>query len=157
MEVLITDYTAEPKHLQGELDPQDFDIEEVTQIKAILPIRYDLRAQLLGLEFLVKGSLTFDVGMDCVRCGEFFSTTLHDSAFLRAFEVSDITDYVDLAPDMRDSVLLSLPNFPLCSSECKGLCSVCGTNLNTGSCACVAPAVEGVWGGLDVLDIKRDD
>jgi uncharacterized protein len=30
---------------------------------------------------------------------------------------------------------------PLCSEACKGLCAQCGTNLNTGACAC-APAWE---------------
>jgi uncharacterized protein len=25
---------------------------------------------------------------------------------------------------------------PLCRVDCKGLCAVCGTNLNTGSCSC---------------------
>jgi uncharacterized protein len=25
---------------------------------------------------------------------------------------------------------------PLCDSECRGLCPVCGTNLNRGTCEC---------------------
>jgi uncharacterized protein len=25
---------------------------------------------------------------------------------------------------------------PLCAEGCKGLCAQCGTNLNTGTCAC---------------------
>jgi uncharacterized protein len=30
---------------------------------------------------------------------------------------------------------------PLCREDCRGLCSECGTNLNSGACAC-APAWE---------------
>ncbi|MFT5125301.1 MAG: hypothetical protein ACI9TH_001125 [Kiritimatiellia bacterium] len=157
MEILIKDYSLEPRQLQGELDPDVYDLEEFTEIKAILPIRYDFMAQVVGLEFLVTGSLTVDVGLDCVRCGEFFSTTFHDSAFLRAFEISDTTDYVDLMPDIRDSVLLGLPSFALCSSECKGLCAVCGTNLNTGVCSCEVPPVASAWGALDGLEIRQED
>jgi uncharacterized protein len=37
---------------------------------------------------------------------------------------------------MREQVVLSVPMKPLCSPECKGLCSNCGANLNQESCGC---------------------
>jgi uncharacterized protein len=40
----------------------------------------------------------------------------------------------DLEPPLRDAVLLSLPSLPVCRPDCRGLCSVCGADLNTGSC-----------------------
>ncbi|MGB9809870.1 MAG: YceD family protein, partial [Caldanaerobacter sp.] len=33
-------------------------------------------------------------------------------------------------------VILSLPMKFLCKEDCKGLCPICGTNLNYGSCSC---------------------
>ena len=37
---------------------------------------------------------------------------------------------------MGEQFVLSLPMKPLCRHECKGLCAVCGTNLNRGACDC---------------------
>jgi uncharacterized protein len=36
---------------------------------------------------------------------------------------------IDLAPLVRDFMLLEVPINPLCTPECKGLCSICGENL----------------------------
>ncbi len=44
--------------------------------------------------------------------------------------------------DLRELVLLEVPLVLVCSDDCKGLCPHCGTNLNTGSCACVAEVAE---------------
>jgi uncharacterized protein len=37
---------------------------------------------------------------------------------------------------MQEQFYLSLPMKPLCAEDCKGLCPVCGTNLNRGTCQC---------------------
>jgi uncharacterized protein len=42
-------------------------------------------------------------------------------------------DDLDLRAWARDSVALELPTQILCTEECKGICSVCGENLNTAS------------------------
>ncbi len=36
----------------------------------------------------------------------------------------------------REQLLLQVPQKVLCSSECRGLCPHCGTDLNTGRCSC---------------------
>jgi len=47
--------------------------------------------------------------------------------------------YVDPASQLRDLILLELPELPLCAKDCKGLCPQCGANLNQQACACDAP------------------
>jgi uncharacterized protein len=37
---------------------------------------------------------------------------------------------------LREQFYLALPMKPLCRDACAGLCSQCGTNLNTGTCQC---------------------
>ncbi len=44
--------------------------------------------------------------------------------------------FCDLDEMIRHEIVLSLPMKPLCSEECKGLCPICGTNLNDGTCDC---------------------
>src|SRR5205085_7380461 len=37
---------------------------------------------------------------------------------------------------LREQILLALPMKALCTVDCKGLCPVCGTNLNSSHCNC---------------------
>jgi uncharacterized protein len=45
-------------------------------------------------------------------------------------------DEIDLQQLIQERIYLALSMKPLCSEDCKGLCPVCGTNLNRGTCAC---------------------
>ena len=60
----------------------------------------------------------------------------------REIEEDDLTtafyenDEIDLGQLMREQFYLALPMKPLCRDDCKGLCPVCGTNLNQGTCDC---------------------
>lgn len=47
---------------------------------------------------------------------------------------------VDLAPAVREELLLAVPAFVLCREECAGLCQRCGADLNSGPCACASAA-----------------
>ena len=58
---------------------------------------------------------------------------------------------VDLAPLVRDAVLLHLPPAPLCSEDCRGLCTRCGANLNEAECGCEPGPSDPRWAALDVL------
>jgi uncharacterized protein len=43
-------------------------------------------------------------------------------------------EFIDLTQIIRDYIILSIPMKPLCSDECKGICAVCGANLNKIDC-----------------------
>lgn len=44
----------------------------------------------------------------------------------------------DIKELMRDQIILNMPLRVLCSEECKGLCSICGCNLNNQTCDCMS-------------------
>jgi uncharacterized protein len=48
------------------------------------------------------------------------------------------TEEIDLAPLVREQVMLALPTRPICDENCRGLCGGCGANLNYEACACSA-------------------
>ena len=52
-------------------------------------------------------------------------------------EAEYIVDY-DLDVDMliMEEMMLQFPLQTLCKDDCKGICTVCGKNLNAGSCDC---------------------
>ncbi len=58
---------------------------------------------------------------------------------------------VDLAPLVRDAVLLGLPPAPLCDEGCQGLCPVCGANRNDARCSCDTSPPDPRWAALDAL------
>ena len=43
---------------------------------------------------------------------------------------------VDMEQIIKDNIILNLPVRQICSDDCIGLCSECGTNLNIASCDC---------------------
>jgi uncharacterized protein len=59
-------------------------------------------------------------------------------------------DEVDLEPLARETVVLELPQAPLCREDCQGLCPECGADRNEGTCSC-APPIDPRWAVLDEL------
>ena len=49
---------------------------------------------------------------------------------------------IDLAPVVWEELVVAAPSKYICSEDCKGLCSRCGTNLNEGTCGCGPKEVE---------------
>jgi uncharacterized protein len=107
---------------------------------------------------LLQGDFQTQVNAECVRCLDDFSQTLH-TQFAELFyfhkplyyheqdsdEDSDLIvpedGYIDLAPLVREYLLLEYPINPLCRPDCKGLCPQCGENLNLVTCEhCAVPA-----------------
>lgn len=52
-------------------------------------------------------------------------------------ETSYVTGYdLDVDKLIYEEVLIGFPMKVLCSEDCKGICKVCGANLNKGECGC---------------------
>ena len=49
---------------------------------------------------------------------------------------------IDLDPIVREQLLLALPVSVLCREECRGLCTVCGEDLNEKDCGCERKVVD---------------
>jgi uncharacterized protein len=62
---------------------------------------------------------------------------------------------LNVADWARDALLLALPTQILCSDDCKGLCVVCGENLNTAGPDHVHEAeTNPVWAKLDEIKFE---
>jgi uncharacterized protein len=106
---------------------------------------------------LVTAQLKTAVQLDCSRCLEPFvreveleleeefepSIDIHTGAKLPVTSTDedattiDEHHVLDLTEVVRQTIFLALPMNPACSSDCAGLCPVCGQNLNQGHCGCV--------------------
>jgi uncharacterized protein len=114
--------------------------EDLTVLNFIGKASFDRTQQ--GL--LLQGKFEATADLECVRCLDTFSQPLKGSfCDLYAFDKRNITDsgllvpedaQIDLEPLLREYALLEFPINPVCKPDCKGLCPVCGENLNLTDC-----------------------
>lgn len=65
---------------------------------------------------------------------------------------------VDLEDAARDALLLELPLQFFCKPDCKGLCPVCGTNLNRVTCTCQeGNVVTGPFSALKSIVLNNEE
>jgi uncharacterized protein len=93
---------------------------------------------------LIQGDFQADAQVECVRCLEGFLQPIHaEFDELYAFREEDADEsgqllsenaFIDLGPVVREYLLLEMPIGPQCKDECRGLCDICGVNLNQGTC-----------------------
>jgi uncharacterized protein len=93
---------------------------------------------------LVLADFRAEVQMECVRCLVNFLQPLHaEFNELYAFNNRSTTESsfifpedgnIDLDPLVRECFLLEIPISSLCKPDCKGLCAVCGEDLNVQTC-----------------------
>jgi uncharacterized protein len=145
----------------SELDEQGLRIDDVA---ALAPGLSDpswrleaasLEVEAEGSDVFVRGRVVVDVPQTCGRCAEVVplrvETTVDARLIPRPVEgdsvelgVDDLdldfyhNDQLDLTRIVETETSLALPMKPLCRSDCRGLCPVCGVNRNTVPCACAS-------------------
>lgn len=107
---------------------------------------------------VATGSVSAPWRGECRRClGEATGTLSADvrEVFEEDFDPEQTYplrgDQLDLAPLVRDSVMLELPLAPLCREDCAGICPTCGADRNVAPCACDSATTDPRWAALDAL------
>jgi uncharacterized protein len=129
-------------------------------------VRTTVRMEKSQSQIIVRAEVEAQADEKCDRClapfrqtitGSFTLVFIYDASAAGSFPPEEIRiirpdeSAVDITADVRDIVRLSEPLKLLCSEECRGLCSVCGTDLNVSSCSCPRERPSGVWKGLEKL------
>ncbi len=74
---------------------------------------------------------------------------------LTAADDIEVLDYhtkaIDLSHRIEEVIQLSIPLKPMCSEDCKGLCLICGINLNENTCDCELEKDDPRWHVLKTL------
>ncbi len=117
---------------------------EIGEDLVLHDLRGTLRLTRATQGLYVEGTLLGERRMECARCLEPFDQTLEATiGELFVFPASEAEDpllaipetaILNLAPLLREMMLLSIPMRPLCRQDCQGLCQICGINLNEESC-----------------------
>lgn len=166
MKIDLRDLRDDINSIHSELMPEEFGLvsegAEFTQ-----PVEVDLTFRRSGDDFFCTGMARTEVGLKCSRCLENY---LHPLKIRLEFLVRVGKDQIEIGYQdqaeplispgsqffsidslVKETVLLNLPLKPLCSEDCKGLCPVCGVNLNTSSCRCKKEKLDPRWEKLKNL------
>jgi len=147
-------------NLHGELSIAELELEELDeQIRLSKSVEYDLQAQLIDRNILLKGHLSVNLNCACVRCLEPFDRTLvlADWTCLLSLDGEERVrltgDFVDLTPYIREDILLSLPQHPLCEPECSGLKFVPRDSAKQGNNESQTEPLSSAWAELKRLKL----
>jgi uncharacterized protein len=141
------------EHFEREYQPQALGEQDAYQIVAPVVLSFDIHKD--KQNFHLTGHVRTTLQLGCGRCLEPFALPV-DAAFdlryqphaanvgegEREIEADDLdtayyeNDEIDLGQLMQEQFYLALPMKPLCVDNCKGLCPMCGVNLNRTTCAC---------------------
>jgi len=128
------------------------------------PVRGKVKLLKTDKSILVKGDIETKVKLVCSRCLETFELPLSfhiEEEFFPKVDINtgefiykgeeffiDEANILDLSEVIRQYIILSIPLSPVCSESCKGLCPVCGTNLNEKECGCDRSRRGAYWDKL---------
>lgn len=113
-------------------DPQGLDLDR-DDVHVEEPIALSAFVTRSDKELIVRADIRCELKLSCARCLTEFVRPLQVPTTLN-YHVAP-TDVVDLTEDIRQEIILAYPMIPLCKADCKGLCAVCGQNLNVQACS----------------------
>lgn len=138
--------------------PQGYDVRFLDEVKA------QVKVHRVGEEFFVHGKAGTMGNFTCVRClAEFVkevecpvdvvihrvvspqTTGLDQDTYV---EVPLGTSEYDLTTQVREGLVLAIPETPHCREECLGLCGKCGANKNETTCNCQDTDPDSRWDAL---------
>jgi len=152
MKINVKRIPPEGETLKGTDSASIMDLNE-TDVRFGHEIEYELNAQIQGNALLVTGRLSTPATLRCSRCLRVFDQPLSVEQFVFHQELHG-EDFVDLTSNIREDIILELPQRALCAEDCKGLCPHCGKDLNKGPCRCKQPEGDLRWHALDNLKLK---
>ncbi len=148
MMVLRSDLLTGFNNKLFEIDIKNVDGFDITLVDNKLIC--NLTSKIVKNGFEISGHIINTILYDCDRCLESFcnkniiNTNLllsNDSGKLdnqnyETIYFSDHEDSVDLRKILLEILIIEIPFKKLCTNPCKGLCPVCGINLNYKLCSC---------------------
>ncbi|MGO1469336.1 MAG: YceD family protein [Tissierella sp.] len=129
------------------IDLKDFEI--------LHPIKYKGQISKINREYIIDLQIYYTFKTNCDRCLSSTIKNVESSLYGKLENYKKIqdedeeddviyydNDVLDIEKYVLMEVLSSLPMKTLCKETCKGLCPICGTDLNEESCDCVVENID---------------
>ena len=131
MKIRISDISTKRLRVNERVAFSEIDFQEVG-LKICSPVEVTASIEKLEDKIIIKGSYRINFKAVCNRCCEEFDYKL-DKLFKFEYKVVSTKD-IDISSAIDEDILLSLPPKILCKADRKGLCAICGQNLNIDNC-----------------------
>jgi uncharacterized protein len=131
------------------------------------PVKVELSVSKSQDQLICRGKVITPVKLECSRClSEYEESLSSDLDFVvnlaltpeeinvdeDGYFIADPSSaFFDIDDLVREAIILALPLKPLCSEDCRGLCPICGTDLNRSQCNCVKKETDPRWDQLKGL------
>jgi DUF177 domain-containing protein len=148
MKVHLKQIPAQGLHLEGEEDCPIQDLES-EGLRCAGPLHYDIDLGVAGSALWANGSLSQPVELGCVSCLEKFIHEIRVPAFAVHMELHG-PETVDLAPSIREEILLNLPAHPHCDRDGDQVCKAKQVKAQEQEMT-----RKSDWSALDQLKLKR--
>ena len=119
---------------------------------------------------LIEGNGKLSIDMKCDRC---LNAVPYEMDLQFSYEVFSPEKISELEDDdeqnfmegyelnvvnlVNNEILMSWPMKVLCKPQCKGICTVCGKDLNTGECGCDTFVPDPRWAALkDIFNANKE-
>ncbi|NLY89253.1 MAG: DUF177 domain-containing protein [Firmicutes bacterium] len=116
------------------------------------PVTVNVQVNRTNQGYYVSGKIQGRYKVPCDRCLETiwepltaeFAENFYDRRGREREETDKIAgpEGLDLTPTLLEAITFGLPMKHLCRADCRGLCSVCGKNLNLSSCSCSEQEID---------------
>ena len=146
----------EPIRLEGSEPPEFLILAGSEPFAVASPVDYELDVEHVSGGALVSGRCAVTIEGECGRCLAPVSKRVETEDFKCFVETPHGMEVCDISEDIRTEMTLALPMNLLCRDDCRGLCPVCGCDLNKKRCSChpgEADAAPSVWSALDDLKL----
>ncbi|MDD2319774.1 MAG: DUF177 domain-containing protein [Geobacteraceae bacterium] len=149
-------------------------VQEAGECTFLEPLQLDFTVEKEFNHIRVSGRVATRVQLACCRCLVDYETDLVANFTVFYSKASDMPveeevaltdedlvsapydgDFIDFTSEIEAQVLLEIPYKPLCNEECKGICSKCGADLNSGECGCDRSGSGLAFSALKNFTVKR--
>jgi DUF177 domain-containing protein len=112
-------------------------------------------------QYFFQGNITTRVRAACRRCLRDVAIGIDEELTVvftedsttddpAAYVIPNQAGEIEMDEMVREQIILAVPGYPECRTDCRGLCATCGKDLNEVLCDC-QPEPDPRWAALDAL------
>ena len=132
------------KEVSMDINPMNLE-HEILGIVLTKNIHVECKLTYRNGYILISGTVSGTYEASCNRClksiNGTYNVNINEKFTLESEQLNDESyiykgHFIDLTSPIMDNILLNFPTTMVCDENCKGLCPICGNDLNISECSC---------------------
>lgn len=115
-------------------EPSILEIDDMPGLLSMTDIKYKLHLSVVNESVLVKGSVSITLEVECGRCLDKYKFVIEDKDVCHFYDGAAEKSHLNITEEIREDLLVKLPQYFICREECEGLCQYCGVKKSKCKC-----------------------